>query len=261
MSRPRRFWYWFAGAILLVAALALALPRIRSLDQLRRGRSAYTEGQYAEAASYFKSALEFNPGSLEARRRLARAYQSQYVPGAESPDNLRLAQAAQDQFSEILKRTPDDEQILRAVASLDLKQQKLDDAARVYARVSALNPGSADPYYGLGLIAWYRFAPAYWSARAALGMMPEDEGIIRDQRVRSQLRAEWLPVIEEGLRNLNKAIQIDREHFEAMGCISQLLRARAEFAENPGEYSQGTRDAEAWAARAADARGRRAERQ
>jgi tetratricopeptide (TPR) repeat protein len=259
MFLPKKFWYWSAGIFLVSVVLLLALPGIRSLDQFRRGRAAYNDGQYAAAASYFKAALESNPDSLEARRHLADAYLSQYVPGAESPENLRLAQAAQDEFGAVLKRTPNDEHILLAEASLYLKQQKLEEAARLYGRASELNPSNPEPFYALGLIAWRRFAPASWSARAALGSMPEDAGMIRDLQVRIQLRAEWLPVIDDGLRNLRKAVQIDREHDEAMSCISQLIRGRAEIAGNSSEYGDGIRDAAAWASRAEETRKRKAE--
>lgn len=255
-----RYRFWIIGALTALAVLTLAAPRIRAAYRVHRGREACRQARYDQAAECFRGALELNPGSLEARRLLATAYMNQYVPGGESPENLRLAQAAQDEFRAVLERTPKDETSLLSLGSLYLQQQRFEEAARTYGEVIEVNPRNKEAYYALGLIAWSRFSPAYWSARAALGLMPEDLGPVRDQQVLKQLRREWLPIVDEGLKNLRKAVEIDQEYDDAMRSISLLTRAHAELVDDAAQYNEEIRAADTWASRALEIGKLKAER-
>lgn len=260
MSLLSRYRIWIVGALTALAVLALAAPRIRAAHRVWRGREAFRQARYAQAAECFRGALELNPDSLEARRLLAAAYTNQYVPGGESPENLRLAQAAQDEIRAVLERTPKDDAVLLSLGSLYLKQQRFEEAERMYGEAVEVNPRNKEAYYALGLVAWSRFSPAYWSARAALGLMPEDPAPIRDQDVKKQLGTEWLPIVDEGLKNLHKAVEIDQEYDDAMRSISLLTRARAELVDDAAQYNEEIRDAATWASRALEVGRLKAER-
>ena len=43
-----------------------------------------------------------DPSLINARMYLATAFVSQYIPGVESPDNLRIAQQAIDEYQKVL---------------------------------------------------------------------------------------------------------------------------------------------------------------
>src|SRR5579872_4055514 len=97
--------------ILAVAALTLlgtSCSQLRSRDQLNQGVQAFKSAQYPEAVEHFKTAVELDPSFPVARLYLATAYMQQYIPGADSPENNQMAQAAHDQFMKVLEQTPKD---------------------------------------------------------------------------------------------------------------------------------------------------------
>ena len=84
--------------------LATSCEKLKARDQLNKGVQAYKSAQYPQAVEHFKTAVELDPKFDTARLYLATAYMMQYVPGAESPENMQMANAAQDQFQKVLDR-------------------------------------------------------------------------------------------------------------------------------------------------------------
>ena len=72
-----------------LAFLATGCQKLRSRDQLNKGVQAFKNAQYAEAVERFKTAVELDPTFPTARVYLATAYMNQYIPGAESPENVQ----------------------------------------------------------------------------------------------------------------------------------------------------------------------------
>ena len=120
-----------------------------------------------------------------ARLYLATAYMQQYIPGAESPENQQMAQAAHDQFMKVLEQAPNDKVALASIASLYLNEKKFDEAQKWNEKLIAVDPQNKEAYYSLGWIAWSKWYPAYGTARAALHMRQEDPGPIKDKKVKT----------------------------------------------------------------------------
>src|SRR5271166_5216099 len=101
------------ASILPVAALAavlISLPvmgtgcqKLQARDQLNKGVAAFKNAQYPESVEHFKSAVELDPNFPTARLYLAMAYLQQYIPGAESDENKKMADAAESTFKDVLK--------------------------------------------------------------------------------------------------------------------------------------------------------------
>ena len=83
---------------------ARAASKLQSRDQLNKGVQAFKNAQYPEAVEHFKNAVELDPNFPVARLYLATAYMQQYIPGADSPENNQMAQAAHDQFMKVLEQ-------------------------------------------------------------------------------------------------------------------------------------------------------------
>ena len=77
-------------------------------------------------------------------------------------------------------------------------------------------------------------------------MRQEDPGPIKDKKVKAELKEKWEPVIEEGLKDLDKALEIDPEFDDAMTYENLLIRERAYLADNKEEYDQQIKIADAW---------------
>ncbi len=87
---------------ILVAGIGLLIlfgtgcDKLRSRDALNHGVQAYKGAHYTEAVDYFKNAVQLDPDNTMPRLYLATAYMSQYIPGADSPENIQLANEAKD---------------------------------------------------------------------------------------------------------------------------------------------------------------------
>jgi|ERR1035438_10396676 tetratricopeptide (TPR) repeat protein len=239
--------------ILAVAGLAIlgtSCTQLRARDQLNKGVAAFKNAQYPEAVEHFKTAVDLDPNFPTARLYLATAYMQQYIPGAESPENKQMADAAHDQFQKVLDQDPKNTVALASIASLYLNQKKWDEAEQWYNKLTSVDPKNADAYYSLGFIAWSRWYPVYGTARANLGMKQEDPGPIKDKKVKEDLKAKWNPVIENGLKSLDMALQINPEYDDAMAYENLLVRERADLSDSKEEYSQQIKVADDWVAKA-----------
>jgi tetratricopeptide (TPR) repeat protein len=235
---------------IVLAAVALALAatgcnKLKSRSQVNEGVQAFKGAQYPQAVEHFKNAVDLDPTFLSARQYLAVAYYQQYIPGAESPENTQMAQAAFDQFQKVLDQDPKNQLAIVSIASLFLNQRKWDDAKQWFEKSIAVSP-SADSYYSLGFIAWSRWFPAFGQALATLGMRQEDPGPIKDKKVKEALKEKWEPVIDDGLKDLDKALEINPEFDDAMSYENLLIRERAYLADNKEEYEQQIKIADAW---------------
>ena len=251
--------------ILIVAVTALALmaascTKLQSRDQLNKGVQAFKNAQYPEAVEHFKTAVELDPNFPVARLYLATAYMQQYIPGADSPENNQMAQAAHDQFMKVLEQSPKDKVAISSIASLYLNEKKWEDAQQWNEKLIGVDPNNKEAYYSLGFIAWSKWYPQYGTARANLGMKQEDPGPIKDKKVKEELKAKYGPVIEAGLQALDKALQIDSDYDDAMAYENLLIRERADLADTKEEYDKQVKVADEWVQKALDTKKRKAEK-
>jgi Tfp pilus assembly protein PilF len=237
--------------ILVLAAAALAIlgtscQKLQSRDQLNKGVSAFKNAQYPEAVERFKTAVELDPTFITARLYLATAYMQQYIPGADSPENNQMAKAAHDQFMKVLDTEPKNPVALASIASLYLNQKNWSEARQWYEKLTAADPNNADAFYSLGFIAWSEWYPAYGTARANLGMKQDDPGPIKDKKVKEELKAKYGQVIDDGLKSLDRCLQINPQYEDAMAYENLLIRERADLVDSKDEYDKQIQIANNW---------------
>ena len=110
------------------------------------------------------------------------------------------------------------------------------------------------------MIAWARSYGPIGEARQKLGMKPEEPGPIKSDEVRIALRGSYLPVIEEGIGNMDKALALDAEYDDAMAYINLLYRAKADLEDSPESYRDDIAQADAWFQKVIDIRKAKASR-
>ena len=227
--------------LLLLAAVALALfssvgcDKLRARDQLNKGVKAYKDSHYEQAIDHFQQAVQLDPNLINARMYLATAFVSQYIPGVDSPDNLRTAQQAIDEYSKVLD-TPGaarDQKVnsAKGVAYLYLNQKKWDDAKKYYRMASDMDPNDPEPYYSVGVIDWTACYQPRMEERAKLGLKPEESlnPKNKDQKqVCEQLKTKNTPAIQEGIDSLQKAIQLRPDYDDAMAYMNLMYRERGD---------------------------------
>ncbi len=225
-----------SGRVLTVLAVLLALfstvgcNKLRARDQLNKGVLSYKNAKYEEAIEHFKNAVDLDPSLINARLYLATAYAQQYIPGADSPDNNRYADQAIDVFKQVLEQHPHkDQQIhsLKGIASLYFQQKKFDQANQYYKQIAQLDPNDPETYYSLAVIDWMEAYQPDQKARAELGMKPTDE--LKDKKACSQLKDMNAQRVEDGIQNLQKALQLRPDYDDAMAYLNLMYRQRAEY--------------------------------
>jgi Tfp pilus assembly protein PilF len=239
-------------SILLLAAIALlgvagmGCTKLKARDHLNKGVQAFRQGAYPAAVEHFKEAIALDPNYPVSRAYLATSYMMQYVPGAESEENQRMAKAAHDEFLKVLEQDPSNANAMSAIAQLYFNQKKFDEAREWYKKVIAVNPNDKTAYYTLGVIAWSKTYPERMTVRANIGMSPEAPGPLKDKKAREKLKALNMPLIDEGMQALEKAIQIDKEYEDAMAYLNLLYRERADLSDTQEAYKADTAAADSW---------------
>ncbi|HEV3513029.1 MAG TPA: tetratricopeptide repeat protein [Candidatus Sulfotelmatobacter sp.] len=226
--------------MLTLAALGLALisslgcDKLRARDQLNKGVKAYKDNHYEQAIDHFQEAVRLDPSLINARMYLATAFVSQYIPGVDSPDNMRTAQQAIDEYQKVIDDKPSREQKVnsaKGIAYLYLNEKKWEDAKKYYRLASEADPNDPEPYYSIGVIDWTACYQPRMEERAKLGMKPDEHlnAKNKDQKkVCEELKEKNTPYIQEGIDSLNKAIQLRPDYDDAMAYMNLMYRERAD---------------------------------
>jgi tetratricopeptide (TPR) repeat protein len=250
---------------LIAAAMIVAgtgCSYLKSRDHLNQGIASYRNAKYGDAVEHFEQAIKLDPQWSTPKLYLATSYMVQWIPGAESPENMEFAKKAKDEFLTVLDKDPNDKTALASLAMLafnqaqslplDQKLKMFDEAAKWQKRRLEVDPNEKEAYYSLGVIAYQKWIPALNNARASLRMRPEDPGPLKDKKVKEELQAQYGAIVDEGMQDLNKALAIDPEYDDAMAYLNLLTRERADLLDNQDEYKKQIEIADGWLQKALD---------
>jgi len=253
------------SAALLAAAIVLAgtgCSYLRSRDHINQGIASYRSAKYSDAVAHFEQAIQLDPQNPTPQLYLATAYMTQWIPGAESPENLEFARKAREGFMKVLDKDPNDKTALAYLATLafnqalslptEEKMKMFDEAAKWHHRRIEVDPKEKEAYYTLGVIAYQKWTPAVNLARSNLRMRPEDPGPLKDKKVKEELKSQYAAIVDDGMQNLNKALEIDPEYDDAMAYLNLLIRGRADLLDSPDEYKKQQEIADGWLQKALD---------
>jgi len=242
-------------ALLLVAAGFSGCDKLKARDLLNKGVTAFKNSQYDAAVEDFKQAKELDPTLLNARLYLATAYASQYIPGAPSEQNRNIGKQAVQEFKDILKDNPDNLNAIDGVGSILFQMAgtpydpKLFEESKTYHQKHIqLKPEDPEPYYWIGVIDWTL-------AFRANGEIRKDynEKNIRKQvkdtdplpaSVRTDYVSKYGSLIDEGITDLQKAIQLRPDYDDAMAYLNLLYRRKADTVESASERADYQKQAD-----------------
>ncbi len=217
-------------AAVLCTALVLitGCNRLQARDQLNKGVEAFKTAHYEEAINRFQQAVQLDPSLPMARLYLATAYAQQVIPNLQTPENMKFANLAIQNFQYVLQKDPNDINALKGIASLYLNTQNFDKAKEYQNKVLAVDPNDASADYTVGVIDW---TVAYKNAlpvRQSLGLQDNGDAI-KDKKACAALAEKNAPLIQEGLDYLQKAIQIKPNYDDAMAYMNLLYRRKADL--------------------------------
>lgn len=229
---------------------------LKARGALNKGVQAFASANYESAAEQFSTAAELDPALSAARVYLAYSHMMQYIPNVDTPDNIAMANKALDGFKAVLEEDPENPTSLQSIASLYFQMKEFEEAKEWHQKVIAAQPENKESFYTIGVINWTQSYEPRLQLRADLGMEQADPGPIRDAKQREELGVELLPIIDEGLQNLEQALDIDPDYTEAMAYINLLLRERADFSDTKEEYEEYLAQADDWVQRTLDTKKR-----
>jgi len=226
--------------LLTLAAAALALlstvgcGKLRARDQLNKGVTAYKNAKYEEAIDHFQQAVALDPTLINAKMYLATAFAQQYIPGADTPENNKMAEQAIEQYQHVLDMKPARDQRVnsaKGIAYLYLNMKKFDDAKKYYRMAADVDPNDPEPYYSVGVIDWTACYQPRMEERAKLGLKPDENLSAKNKdqkKACAELKVKNMPSIQEGIDSLNKAIQLRPDYDDAMAYLNLMYREKAD---------------------------------
>ena len=232
-------------AVGLAMLSTVACNKLQARDQLNKGVQSYKSAKYEEAIDHFQKAVSLDPGLINARLYLATAYAQQYIPGADTEDNNRMAQQAIDQYKAVLERDPKNVNSVKGIAYLYLQMKKFEDAKQYYRKASELDPNDPEAYYSIGVIDWTQSYQPRMEERSKLGLKPEEP--LKDKKVCNALRQKVQDIIQDGISMLEKALQLRPDYDDAMAYMNLLYRERADLqCDNPAARAADLKTADEW---------------
>ena len=174
------------AAVILVLFSLAGCNKLRARDQLNKGVQAYKNAKYEDAIEKFKNAVALDPSLINARLYLATAYAQQYIPGADTPDNNRMAEQAIDEYKDVLKMKANDLNAIKGIAYLYLQMKKFDQAKEYYKKVITVDPNDPEAYYSVAVIDWTETYQPRMEQKAKLGLKPDEA--IKDKKVCEELK-------------------------------------------------------------------------
>lgn len=231
------------GRFLVVLAVAASLAgvgcdKLRARDQLNKGVQSYRSAQYDAAIEHFKNAVNLDPNLSVARLYLATAYAQQCVPGVDTPENTRNCNQAIQEFKNQLEKNPSDIGSLKGIAALyfnmasgaskpEDKLKYLDQSKQYHSEVLKVDPSDPEEYYSVAVVDWTEAYKARMDAKTAAGIRAEDP--IKDKKLCTDVQDKNQQKVQEGIDDLNKAIQLRKDYDDAMAYLNLLFREKADI--------------------------------
>ena len=253
------------GVFLLVAVVHDFAQTSEEVLQL--GVAAYKDNHYEQAIQHFEKAAQLDPNKVEAHLYLATAYTNQYIPGVDSADNISEADHAIAEYQKVLDLNSNREQRVnscKGIAYLYLNMKRWEDSRKYYQMAADLDPSDPEPNYSIGVIDWSQCYQPRMEARAKLDMRPDQHlsaKIPEQKSVCDELRAKNWSVIEDGIRNLDKAIQLRADYDDAMAYMNLMYRERADLeCDDRAARNRDLKAADEWVDKALAAKKAKAEK-
>jgi tetratricopeptide (TPR) repeat protein len=243
------------GSVRRLAALASVLvlilgvsgcAKLRARDYLNKGVQSFKNGQYDVAIEDFKQAKDLDPTLMNARLYLATAYATQYIPGAPSQENMQFGNQAIKEFKEVLQQDQNNlsaidgiGSILFQMAGTPFDAAKFEESKTYHKKHIDLQPNDPEPYYWIGVIDWTLAFRNNLTLRADYNKDHLTKQVKDTETLPASLRADYLAksgaLIDEGIADLKKAIQIRPDYDDAMAYLNLLYRRKADTVESETE--------------------------
>lgn len=263
-----------AATLGLLCVAAAGCNKFESKQRIREGNAYFKEQMYDDALRKYKEAQELDPNEVRISKFVAMANMALYNPGSQHPKDLEALETAISNFKKYLAAEPGDEKAAKYLVTTYMNSSRYDDAigyfkdwvtkhpqdaaavqtiAMLYAKKgdfensmewqkkrAQLEPTNAEVFYTMGVTAWDK------SYNTPPDLLAED------QRRK---------ILDEGMQNLNKAMELRQDYFEAMAYVNLLYREYAKIEPDPVKQAELRAKADQWGKDAVEARKRVVQKQ
>jgi beta-lactamase regulating signal transducer with metallopeptidase domain len=209
-------------------------------QEMRAAATAYNSGDFTAAARHFEQAVGMEPANLNARLFLANTYL-----------RLRRPDVAAVQYREVLRRDPNNTVAISGVVSLN-GMDRPEESRELIQRAISLDPKDPHPYYSLAVLDWGTAYKAITAVNGGPG--PDMYRQIADSAARARLRADVGPRIDEGIRMLQRSLELDPDSSDAAAYMNLLDRLQMPLADDAAEHARLLAQADDWVRKALQAR-------
>jgi hypothetical protein len=123
-----------------------------------------------------------------------------------------------------------------------------------------LDPNDPEVYYSIGVIDWTQAYQPRMEERAKLGLKPDEP--LKDKKVCAGLKSKNWNAIQDGIDNLNRALQLRAEYDDAMAYMNLLYREKADLeCDDPAARAADLKTADEWVDKTMAAKKAKAEKQ
>jgi tetratricopeptide (TPR) repeat protein len=228
-----------SGAVRVVPQEDAAAQRMDARKWLNEGVQAYREGQIDQAIVDFQNAKKLDPSLVNAQLYLATARSAQYIPGDPSPENAQHGDQALQEFRSILGAHPDSlsaidgaGSILYNLAGTPFDPEKMEESKSYHQKHIELRPGDPEPYYWVGVIDWSLAFRGNGDMRAdfnKIAKKPVKNTDPTPPALAAQFRQKYGGIVDEGIANMNKAMDLRPDYDDAMAYLNLLYRQKADM--------------------------------
>jgi beta-lactamase regulating signal transducer with metallopeptidase domain len=245
-----------AVCIAVAAGLAVsARAQSAAYPEVKAGVEAYNLGDFNAAVAHFQQAVNLDPNYINARLHFANALVHRFAADPKTYDREAVLQQTTYLYQEVLSRDPGNASAILGMVALS-GPAKPKESHDLMLQIIEKDPANKNAYYAAAVFDWQMAYPELMRARQAAGMRPQDPGIIPGDGVRAGLRTRLMPVIEDGFRMLQIALNQDGGWSDAMAYMNLLHREKAMLMDSSAEHDAQIAQADDWVRKALEAKRR-----
>jgi len=241
----------FVSIICVAISVSIAAAQAPNANrEIAQGRQALNQGRYDEAIQHFEKASELMPTNVFVQLNVATAFAQKYVPGDNKPANTALADEAIKHFQTVIDLDTSRDAsrtATKGIAYIDAQMNKFDEARDYYSKAEQLDPTDPQPFYYTALIDWTLVSQFRKQERTMLGLKPTEFLADKDHKACIAVREKNWSNLDDGIDNLNKALDLNPKYEEAITYMNLIYVERADVeCDDPGARKSDLKTADEW---------------
>lgn len=237
-----------SAVLLLLCSPASGQQPPSARDELNLGVQAYRQARYEAAIEHFKNATSLEPSLVVAHLYLATAFAQQYIPGAETAENVQMGEQAIQEYKRVLDldpNSPSASNALKGIAYLYLGMKKFDDSKQYHKRAIERDPNDPEEHYSVAVIDWTQAYQLRLARKAELHL--EMSSPLISEPACTEVRKANEDSVEEGIAELAQALKLRPDYDDAMAYMNLLYRERADIhCGDAAAYAADLKKADEW---------------